>query len=202
MKIFCVGRNYIEHAKELDNPVPKSPVIFMKPSTAVLSSGRSFFYPSFSNEIHYECELIVKVGTAGKAIDKDRVKDYIEEVSLGIDFTARDIQRSLKKKGHPWELAKSFDFSAAIGQFRTLNWSTIQDARFWLNKNGEKVQEGSPTEMVFSIEYLVHYISQRFTLQRGDIIFTGTPSGVGEINKNDLFEGYLNGECLLSLDIK
>ncbi len=202
MKIFCVGRNYAKHAEELKNEVPDSPVIFMKPKTAVLANGLSFYYPEFSKDIHYEGELVVRISKSAKSLKKERVKDFIDGVTMGIDFTARDIQVQLKEKGLPWELAKSFDFSAAVGEFQELDSDQIKSSSFTVFKNGELVQEGHVREMIFSIEEIISFISSRFTLHKGDLIFTGTPAGVGPIHKDDCFELFLNKKCLLVTDIK
>lgn len=203
MKIFCIGRNYIDHAKELNNPVPSEPMIFMKPPTALLRNGRPFYIPEFSNDVHYEIELVVKIVKNGKHITSEYVKSYYNEISLGIDFTARDIQKKLKAKGHPWEIAKGFDFSAAIG-----NWCEYSDEmknsnlEFRLNKNGEDVQLGNSQDMIFSIDVLIMHISKYFKLQVGDLIYTGTPAGVGKVNSGDVLEGYLGEEHILHCDIR
>lgn len=202
MKIFCVGRNYAKHAKELNNEVPSSPLIFMKPKTALLPNGLTFYYPEFSNDIHYEGEIVVRISKSIKSLEPSRVKDFIDGVSVGIDFTARDIQAKCKEKGHPWELAKSFDFSAAIGDFIDLDLEDISKSEIKVMKNGEQVQHGSAQDMIFDIPTLVSFISHRFTLHRGDLIYTGTPAGVGPITKGDVFEIYLNDKSLLVTDIK
>lgn len=203
MKIFCVGRNYIDHAKELNNPIPSEPIIFMKPPTALLRNGKPFYMPEFSNDIHYEVELVVKIVKNGKHIASDYVKSYYNEISLGIDFTARDIQKKLKSKGHPWEISKGFDFSAAIG-----NWCEFSDEMknndlmFRLNKNGKDVQLGNSKDMIFSIDVLIMHLSKYFKLQIGDLIYTGTPAGVGQVNAGDVLEGYLGDEHILHCDIR
>lgn len=202
MKIFCVGRNYAKHAKELNNAVPSSPLIFMKPKTALLPNGLTFYYPEFSNDIHYEGEIVIRISKSIKSLEPSRVKDFIDGVSVGIDFTARDIQAKCKEKGHPWELAKSFDFSAAIGDFVDLDLEQISKSEIKVLKNGEQVQHGSAQDMIFDIPTLVSFISHRFTLHRGDLIYTGTPAGVGPITKGDVFEIYLNDKRLLVTDIK
>ena len=202
MKIFCVGRNYAKHAKELNNEVPTTPVIFMKPKTAVLANGLSFYYPEFSNDIHYEGELVVRISKSAKSLKKERVKDFIDGITMGIDFTARDIQSELKSKGLPWELAKSFDFSAAVGDFIEQNIEEIKDSSFTVLKNGEPVQKGNIRDMIFSIEEIVSFVSSRFTLHKGDLIFTGTPEGVGPVKKGDCFELFLDNKSLLVTDIK
>ena len=202
MKIICVGRNYEDHAKELNNVVPSKPLIFMKPSTALLTDGKPFYIPSFSNEVHYELELVVKIKKNGKAIAEEFAADYYDEIGLGIDFTARDIQDQLKSKGQPWELAKAFDYSACIGGFIQKGDLKSTFIRFHLLKGDEIVQEGNSSDMIFSIDYLIHYISKFITLQTGDLIFTGTPAGVGQINIGDMYTGILEGKTLLNCAIK
>lgn len=202
MKIFCVGRNYAKHAKELNNEVPSTPLIFMKPKTALLPNGLTFYYPEFSNDVHYEGEIVVKISKSIKSLEPSRVKDFIDGVSVGIDFTARDIQAKCKEKGHPWELAKSFDFSAAIGDFVEMDLEEISKSEIKVLKNGKQVQHGSAQDMIFNIPTLISFISHRFTLHRGDLIYTGTPAGVGPISRGDVFEIYLNDKRLLVTDIK
>jgi 2-keto-4-pentenoate hydratase/2-oxohepta-3-ene-1,7-dioic acid hydratase in catechol pathway len=202
MKIFCIGRNYAKHAKEMNSPLPSQPMVFMKPATALLPYGQSFFYPDFSDNIHYELEVVVKIKEQGKRIAPSNVWSHIGEVSLGIDFTARDIQARCKEKGHPWEIAKSFDYSAAIGKWKEVDKASFAAIQFDLKKNGRQVQIGETSDMIFDIEALVTYISHRFTLQKGDLIYTGTPEGVGPIARGDVLEGFLHGESLLFCDIK
>lgn len=202
MKIFCVGKNYVAHVEEMNGTLPKSPVIFMKPITAFLGNGKPFYLPSFSNNIHYEAELVLKIDRAGKCISKEHAPSFISGVSLGLDFTARDIQAECKSKGHPWELAKSFDFSAAAGEFVEMSLEDIMKSRFVAHKNGEVVQEGDPNLMIFDIPTIISFLSDRFTLQKGDLIFTGTPKGVGQVHKGDLIELFLNDKKLLTTDIK
>jgi len=199
MKIFCVGRNYVDHAKEMDNPVPKEPMIFMKPSTALLREGNPFYLPEFSKEIHYELELVFKVCKNGKYIAKEFAHTYYNEISLGIDFTARDLQKKLKAKGHPWEIAKGFDHSAAIGKWMPY---TSGEKHFSLLKNGKKVQAGFSEDMIFSIDDLIVHMSKFFKLQIGDLIYTGTPAGVGPVEIGDILEGYLGNGKLLHCEIK
>lgn len=199
MKIICIGRNYHEHIKELKNETPEAPVIFMKPSTAILKDGSSFYYPEFSKDIHYECECIVKIGKNGKYIQPQFALGYISEISVGIDFTARDVQAQLKQKGLPWEIAKAFDQSAAIGHFVPFE---PKDYTFSMTKNGETVQQSDTRHMINSFQEMIVHVSQFFTLQQGDILFTGTPQGVGPIAIGDRFEAYLMGQKLLSIDIK
>ncbi len=203
MKIFCIGRNYINHAQELNNPIPENPLIFMKPPTAMLRKGKPFYIPDFSNEIHYEGELVVKIAKNGKNIAPEFVSSYYKELTIGIDFTARDIQKKLKEKGHPWEIAKGFDFSAVVG-----NWIYFTDEmksgniNFTLNKNGETVQRGKSEEMIFSINDIIVYLSKYFKLQIGDLIYTGTPGGVGKVKSGDILEGYIEKENLLYCEIR
>ncbi len=203
MKIIAIGRNYQEHAKELNNPVPSKPVVFLKPDTALLKEGKAFFHPAFSNDIHYEVELIIKIGKEGKHIQPKFAKNYIESIGLGIDFTARDLQQECKEKGLPWEIAKAFDYSAPIGEFIPVNEiNDLNNISFSLNKNNTRVQTGNSSEMIFNFETIITYVSQIFTLKKGDLIFTGTPAGVGKINIGDLFEGYINDRKMLSVPIK
>lgn len=203
MKIIAIGRNYVDHAKELNNPVPSRPVIFLKPDTALLKDNKPFYYPSFSKDIHYELELIIKIGKEGKNIQEKFARNYIDGYSLGVDFTARDIQQNQKEKGLPWELAKGFDHSAVIGKFIDFKEDTIiNDLKFRLELNGNKVQEGDPALMIFSIENIIAFVSQYFTLKKGDIIFTGTPSGVGPISIGDRLEGFLQDKQILNFEIK
>ena len=199
MKIVCIGRNYLEHAKELNNPVPTKPMFFVKPDTALLRT-HIFYIPPFSNNIHYELELVVKIKKVGKSISKRFAHKYYDEISLGLDLTARDLQEECKEKGMPWEIAKGFDSSAPIGK-----WYLKKDLKsldFYLLKNGEKVQEGDPSQMVFDIDRIIEYVSKFMTLKKGDLIFTGTPSGVGKMEVNDVFEAYLDGKKTIDLRVK
>ena len=199
MKIICIGRNYKEHAKELNNPVPTKPMFFVKPDTALLRT-HIFYIPPFSNNIHYELELVVKIKKVGKSISKRFAHKYYDEISLGLDLTARDLQEECKEKGMPWEIAKGFDSSAPIGK-----WYQKKDLKsldFYLLKNGEKVQEGNPSQMVFDIDRIIEYVSKFMTLKKGDLIFTGTPSGVGKMEVNDVFEAYLDGKKTIDLRVK
>ena len=199
MKIICIGRNYVEHAKELNNPVPTKPMFFVKPDTALLRT-HTFYLPPFSNNIHYELELVVKIKKVGKSISKRFAPNYYDEISLGLDLTARDLQEECKEKGKPWEIAKGFDSSAPIG-----NWyqkGELNSMDFYLLKNGEKVQEGNPSQMVFDVDSIIEYVSKYMTLKKGDLIFTGTPSGVGKMETNDVFEAYLDGKKTIELKVK
>mgnify|MGYP006428521365 FL=1 len=199
MKIICIGRNYVEHAKELNNPVPTKPMFFVKPDTALLRT-QMFYIPPFSNNIHYELELVVKIKKVGKSISKRFAPNYYDEISLGLDLTARDLQEECKEKGMPWEIAKGFDSSAPIGK-----WYQKKDLKsldFYLLKNGEKVQEGNPSQMIFDVNRIIEYVSKFMTLKKGDLIFTGTPSGVGKMEVNDVFEAYLDGKKTIDLRVK
>ena len=203
MKIICVGRNYADHINELDNKKPKNPVLFLKPQTAIINKGQPFFIPSFSNEIHYELELIIKVNRLGKFIQKKFSHKYYDEIGLGIDFTARDVQLELKNKGLPWEKAKAFDGSCLIGDWQNKNdFDNIHNIDFRLIKNDEIVQNSNTNLMLWKVDELIEYISKFFTLKIGDIIFTGTPSGVGKVQLNDNLKGYIGDNELLSINIK
>lgn len=203
MKIICVGRNYADHAKELGNDIPEEPVIFMKPKSALLQSHTPFYYPEFSNELHYECELVLRVCKNGKYIQERHASNYYNGITVGIDFTARDIQDELKKKGLPWEKAKAFDNSAAIGKFIDVTPAmNRKNINFSFYKNKELVQQGNSGDMIFSIDALIANISNYFSLNIGDLIFTGTPAGVGECVVGDLLEAYLEKDNLLSVEVK
>src|ERR1700712_5525323 len=203
MKIICIGRNYVAHAKELGNLVPEEPVIFMKPKSALLTPGMNFYYPPFTNELHYECELVIKICKNGKFIDASKAWQYYNEITVGIDFTARDLQTELKKKRLPWEKSKKFDQSAVIGEWITTeDLQDNEDINFELNLNGTKVQTGQSANMIFSIDRILEDASQYFTLNIGDLIFTGTPAGVGECSTGDRLEGFLEGQKLMDFEIR
>lgn len=203
MKIFCVGRNYADHAKELGNAVPEEPVIFMKPKTALLQPHTPFYYPEFSNELHYETELVLRISKNGKYVTESQAHSYYDAISLGIDFTARDIQAELKKKGLPWEKAKAWDNSAVIGEWIPLTDKILKNPiHFSLQKNKETVQEGNSTDMIFSFNKIVSHISTYFSLNIGDMVYTGTPAGVGECVVGDILEGYLEQQQMFELEIK
>ena len=203
MKIICIGRNYSQHAEELSNKKPESPVIFIKPDTAILQSRLPFYIPPFSNQIHHEVEVLVRINRIGKYIEEKFAHKYYQEIGLGIDFTARDLQQNLKEKGLPWEKAKAFDGSALIGNwFNKNNFSDLNQLDFELVKNSETVQEGNTSQMIWSIDTLINEVSRFFTLKIGDIIFTGTPAGVGPVVENDVLEGYLDGKKAFTLKIK
>ncbi len=202
MKIFCIGRNYAEHAKELNNAVPTKPLIFMKPATALLLDGKPFFYPEFTKNLHYELEVVVKIAKNGKHIQPKFAANYYDRIALGIDFTARDLQDELKGKGQPWEIAKGFDGSAVLTEFVPLADFEGKPLEFSLQKNGETVQQGNTSDMIFNFDTLICYISQFFTLQQGDLIYTGTPAGVGAVRIGDKLEGFLFDKKLLHCEIK
>ena len=203
MKIICIGRNYAEHAKELKNDIPSEPVIFMKPKNALLLPEKPLFYPEFTDDLHYECELVVKICKNGKYVQERFARKYYEEVTVGIDFTARDLQQKQKEKGLPWEIAKAFDGSAAVGRFVSIPADrNINDLKFELKLNDQVVQEGHTRDMIFSINKIIEYVSQYFTLNIGDLIFTGTPSGVGAVNVYDKLDGFLEGERLMEVNIR
>lgn len=203
MKIICIGRNYADHAKELNNPLPTEPVFFLKPDTALLPAGSDFYIPEFSNDVHYECELVLKIKKVGKHIPEKFAGEYYEEIGLGIDFTARDIQEQQKQKSLPWEKAKAFDNSAPMGQrFLAKDLFDTGNISFELKKNGTTVQLGNTSDCIFSFDQIIAYISQFITLKTGDLIFTGTPAGVGPVAIGDHLEGFIQGEKLLDLHIK
>lgn len=202
MKIICIGRNYSEHAKELGNEVPEDPVIFMKPDTAVLKKGSDFYIPEFSDDVHYELEVVLKISKGGKYIRKEAASKHYEEIGLGIDFTARDLQSKLKDKGLPWELAKGFDGSAVLSDFISKENYDLQNLNFSLAKNQELVQNGNTKDMIFSFDDIISFASQYFTLRVGDLIFTGTPQGVGKVMENDFLEAYLENQKMFGLKIQ
>lgn len=209
MKIICIGRNYAEHAKELNNPVPTAaPVVFMKPPTALLVNEKPFYYPDFTKDLHHELEIVLKICKNGKSVQPEFASGYYEEIGLGIDFTARDIQDELKKKGHPWEIAKGFDNSAVLGKFVPLEKvNNDGNIEFQLKKNGEVVQHGNTRDLLFTFDQLIVYVSKYFKLLQGDLIFTGTPAGVGPVQTGDLLQGFIfttagHPEQLLSCEIK
>ena len=203
MKIIAIGRNYAEHAKELNNPVPTVPVIFMKPDTALLKDNKPFYHPEFSQDVHHEIELVLKVCKEGKHISEKFAGNYFDEIGIGIDFTARDIQNKHKEKGLPWELAKSFDGSAPISTFiPKADFEDLYNIDFKLDINGETRQIGNTKDLIFSFEQIIAFVSQYITLKKGDLIFTGTPAGVSKVNVGDHLEGYLLGNKLLNFYVK
>ena len=203
MKIICIGRNYADHAKELGNEIPEEPVIFMKPKSALLQTHTPFYYPEFTNELHYECELVLRVSKNGKYIQERHASNYYNGITVGIDFTARDIQEECKKKGLPWEKAKAFDNSAAVGKFIDITPEFKKNnVNFSLKMNKEEVQKGNSGQMIFNFESIIAHISNYFSLNIGDLIFTGTPAGVGECVVGDELEAFLDGQSLLSVEVK
>lgn len=204
MKIICVGRNYAKHIEELANEKPKDPVLFLKPDTSVLLKKQPFFIPDFSEEVHHEVEVLVKIKKVGKHIQKEFAPKYYDKIGLGIDFTARDLQAKLKAKGLPWEKAKGFDGAAVIGEkwFDKSELGDLEILNFSLLKNGKEVQKGNTAKMLWKIDELIAYISTYFTLKIGDIIFTGTPSGVGKVEKNDILEGFIEKKSVFNINIK
>jgi len=204
MKIIAIGRNYINHAKELNNPVPEKPVFFTKPDTALLRNNQPFYYPDFSKNIHYEVELVVKICKVGKHIEKRFANRYYNEIGIGIDFTARDLQDDCKKKGLPWEIAKAFDFSAPVGNtfLPVTQFENVQDINFSLEINNQIVQIGNSKNMIFSIDEIIEYVSKFMTLKIGDLIFTGTPEGVGPVKIEDRLISRIENQILLDFEIK
>jgi acylpyruvate hydrolase len=204
MKIICIGRNYVEHAKELHNPLPPEPVFFLKPDTALLIKNSPFYYPEFSDNIHYEAEIVLKISKVGKYIDERFADTYYDEIGMGIDFTARDLQKKAKEKGLPWEKAKAFDFSAPVSD-RFIPKTNLDDPgsiSFALLKNGEEVQKGNTACMIFSFRQIISYVSRFITLRSGDLIFTGTPEGVGPVKAGDVLEAYIGSERMLKCEIR
>ncbi len=203
MKIICIGRNYADHISELNNERPDEPVIFLKPDTAILPKKTPFTIPEFSNDVQHEVEVLVKICKVGKYISPKFAHKYYDEIGLGIDFTARDLQTVLKEKGLPWEKAKAFDHSAIIGDFLPKkNYTSLENINFELRKNSEIVQKGSTSMMLWNIDEFVSYVSQFFTLKKGDIIFTGTPKGVAAVQENDILEGFLEGKQMFKIQVK
>ncbi|MDB5193079.1 MAG: hydrolase family protein [Segetibacter sp.] len=203
MKIFCVGRNYVDHAKELGNDVPDEPVIFMKPKSALLQPNTPFYYPEFSNELHYEAELVLRICKNGKYVTEKQASRYYNAITVGIDFTARDIQADLKKKGLPWEKAKAWDNSAVLGTWKDVTPEMLRKPiNFSLKNNGEQVQTGLSSDMMFSFDEIIAHISNYFSLNIGDLIYTGTPAGVGECVVGDILEGFYEAEQMFKLEIK
>lgn len=203
MKLICIGRNYTEHIKELQNERPVDPVVFLKADSSILAKKQPFFIPDFSNDIHYEVEILVRIHKVGKHIDKKFAHKYYKEIGLGIDFTARDLQSYLKGKGLPWEKAKSFDGAAVIGDWISINdIKDINDINFSLHKNGNVVQQGNSSHMLWKIDEIIEYVSKYFTLKIGDIIFTGTPAGVGKVEPEDVLTGFIEDKQMLSVTIK
>ncbi len=203
MKIICIGRNYAEHAKELNNPLPKVPVFFLKPDTCLIQKNQPFFYPDFSDDIHYETEIVVRINKLGKHIQKKFAHTYYSEIGIGIDFTARDLQQKCKENGLPWEISKAFDNAAPISKFLNIeNFKDVQNINFHLDINGKTVQNGNTKDMIFSIDDIIEYVSQFITLRIGDLIFTGTPSGVGAVKIGDQLHAFIENDSMLKVDIK
>src|ERR1700733_5158733 len=203
MKIIAIGRNYAEHAKELNNPVPGVPVIFMKPDTALLRENKPFYHPDFSEDIHHEIEIVLKICKEGKNISEKFAANYFEEIALGVDFTARDIQPRHKEKGLPWELAKAFDNSAPVSAFLPkTQFADLKNLNFRLDVNGQTRQQGNTSSMLFSFEYIISFVSKYITLKKGDLIFTGTPQGVSKVNIGDRLEGYIEDNKMIDFCVK
>jgi len=203
MKIIAIGRNYAEHAKELNNPVPGTPVIFMKPDTAILKDNKPFYHPNFSDDIHHEIEIVLKVSKEGKHINQKFASNYFDEIALGVDFTARDIQQRHKEKGLPWELAKAFDNSAPVSSFLPKStFADLHNLNFRLDVNEQTRQQGNTSNMLFSFETIISFVSEYITLKKGDLIFTGTPQGVGKVNVGDHLQGYIEDQQLLKFYVK
>ncbi|MAD49817.1 MAG: fumarylacetoacetate hydrolase family protein [Flavobacteriales bacterium] len=203
MKIICIGRNYVNHAKELGNAIPSEPVFFLKPDTAISPKGHPFFIPDFTNNVHYEVELVIKINRLGKHIEEQFAHKYYSEIGLGIDFTARDIQEEVKAKGLPWERAKGFDGSAVISRtFINKEELDINNIGFSLSKNGDNVQEGNSKDMLFNFDKIIAYISQFYTLKIGDLIYTGTPAGVGQVANGDVLEGFISTQKMFVVKVR
>ena len=203
MKIICIGRNYLAHVKELDNALPTEPMFFMKPETALLPEGKAFPYPDFSKEIHYETELVLRVCKSGKNIPEEAAPYYYDALTVGIDFTARDLQSQCKAKGHPWEVAKAFDYSAPVGKFKKISeLKNHADISFGMKLNGNWAQQGHSRDMIFNFDRIVSHVSRFVTLQEGDLVFTGTPQGVGEVHVGDRLELFLEGEFVFGFEVK
>jgi len=203
MKIICIGRNYVAHARELNNEVPSSPVFFMKPDSALVISNRPFFYPEFSRDVHHELEVVIRINRLGRSIEEKYAGRYFNELGLGVDFTAKDLQSEQKKKGLPWEIAKGFDYSAPVSEFFPVEkYKDVHNLSFRLDLNGKTVQDGNTSLMIFSFEKIIAYVSRFMTLKTGDLIFTGTPAGVGPVAINDRLEAYLEGNKLMDFPVK
>jgi acylpyruvate hydrolase len=203
MKIFAIGRNYIDHAKELNNPVPTEPLFFMKPDTAIIQNNKPFFYPDFTHDLHYEAEIVLKLNRVGKNVAEKFAHRYYTEIGIGIDFTARDVQDKCKEKGWPWEIAKAFDGSAPIGSFIPKEtFEDVHQIHFRLDLNGTTVQEGNTKDMIFSFEKIIAHVSKYITLRMGDLVFTGTPAGVGPVKIGDHLQAYVEDKLLLDFHVR
>jgi 2-keto-4-pentenoate hydratase/2-oxohepta-3-ene-1,7-dioic acid hydratase in catechol pathway len=202
MKIICVGRNYADHAKELGNDVPTEPMLFMKPATALLREGKPFFYPDFTKNLHYEAEIVLRICKNGKHIAPNFAAKYYDQLTIGIDFTARDVQDRLKSKGHPWEIAKAFDHSAVLGEMIAATDVNLAEIHFSLQKNGETVQNGDTRDLIFDFNVLISHISKYFSLNTGDLIYTGTPAGVGPVAVGNVLTGFIGDKKLMVCEVK
>ncbi len=202
MKIICIGRNYADHAAEMGSSVPSEPLVFMKPPSALMIGNKPLYYPAFTENLHYEGELVLKVCKNGRHVQPEHARSYYDQVAFGIDFTARDLQARCKEKGHPWEIAKGFDNSAAVSDFVSLENYNVDEIAFETFLNGEQVQSGNTQDLIFSFDTLICHISKYFKLQQGDIIFTGTPAGVGPVKIGDLVEGYIEGKKMMYCEIR
>lgn len=202
MKIICIGRNYVDHAKELSNPVPKQPLVFMKPSTALLINNDPLYYPEFTQDLHYEGEIVLHICRNGRHVQSEFAHTYYDKIGFGIDFTARDVQQRCKEKGHPWEIAKGFDKSAGMSKLIDKEGFDMKELRFETHLNGEIVQSGNTRDLIFDFDYIISYVSQYFKLHIGDLIYTGTPAGVGAVKIGDQLEGFIEGTKMLSCSIK
>jgi len=202
MKIICIGRNYVDHAKELSNPVPKKPLVFMKPSTALLINNDPMYIPDFTDDLHYEGEIVLHICRNGRHVQPDFADLYYDKIAYGIDFTARDVQQKCKEKGHPWEIAKAFDKSAGLSKFIPRDGLDMKNLKFQTKLNGEVVQDGNTKDLIFDFNYIICYVSQYFKLHVGDLIYTGTPAGVGPVKIGDTLEGSIEGKELLSCSIR
>lgn len=202
MKIICIGRNYVAHVKELGNEIPKEPVLFMKPDSAIFRQRDAFYIPDWTNEVHYEAEIVIKINRLGKNIEEKFAPKYYSQFTLGIDFTARDVQKNLKAQGLPWEKSKAFDQSAVLGEYLNVNDYSLDNLNFELKINGRVVQSGDTKSMIYTIPQIINHCSEFFTLKIGDLIFTGTPEGVGKVNAGDELEGFIEGKKILHVKIR
>lgn len=202
MKIICIGRNYVDHAKELSNPVPKQPLVFMKPSTALLINDDPLYYPEFTKDLHYEGEIVLHICRNGRHVQREFAHTYYDKIGFGIDFTARDVQQQCKDKGHPWEIAKGFDKSAGMSKLIEKEGFDMKALQFETHLNGELVQSGNTKDLIFDFDYIISYVSQYFKLHIGDLIYTGTPAGVGPVQIGDSLEGYIEGKKMIHCNIK
>lgn len=202
MKVICIGRNYVEHASELNNPIPENPLIFMKPPSALLVNDKPFYYPEFTEDLHYEGEIVIKISKNGKYVQPKFARTYYNQIAFGLDLTARDLQNKCKAKGHPWEISKGFDNAAPISNFINIGTKDVNNISFETHLNGEIVQKGNTSDLIFDFDFLICYVSRYFKLQQGDMIFTGTPAGVGPLKIGDVLEGYIEGKKMLRCEIR